>query len=77
MSVRYLPKAQDHGLRSLSGYDRSCLLFASQRLSARSMCMPFCQSTNVNRVVGTIVGSEVTRRYGVDGLPARYDSSSL
>jgi len=24
---------------------------------------------NVNRVVGTIVGSEVTRRYGADGLP--------
>ena len=24
---------------------------------------------NINRVVGTIVGSEVTRRYGADGLP--------
>ena len=24
---------------------------------------------NVNRVVGTIVGSEITRKYGPDGLP--------
>src|SRR5439155_16385950 len=24
---------------------------------------------NVNRVVGTIVGSEITRRWGVEGLP--------
>ena len=25
--------------------------------------------TNVNRVVGTIVGSEVSKRYGEEGLP--------
>ena len=25
--------------------------------------------TNINRVVGTLVGSEVTRRYGESGLP--------
>ena len=33
------------------------------------MCTRSCQLQNVNRVVGTIVGSEVTRRHGVEGLP--------
>ena len=33
------------------------------------MCTAILPIRNMNRVVGTILGSEVTRRYGADGLP--------
>jgi glutamate synthase (ferredoxin) len=65
---RYCQKAQDHGL------DRS--LDVTKLLS---LCAPAIDRgervekdlpiRNVNRVVGTIVGSEVTRRHGPQGLP--------
>ena len=65
---RYCMQAQDHGLdRSL---DMTTLL---------PICRPAIENgepvertltiRNVNRVVGTIVGSEITRRYGAAGLP--------
>ncbi|NJN96930.1 MAG: glutamate synthase large subunit [Anaerolineales bacterium] len=60
--------AQDHGLDK--ALDNQVLL---------DLCRPALEDgepvaatlpiRNVNRVVGTILGSEVTRRYGVDGLP--------
>ena len=37
--------------------------------SAASRCAPRCAIRNVNRTVGTMLGSEVSRRYGADGLP--------
>jgi glutamate synthase (ferredoxin) len=66
---RYCQEAQDHGIeRSL---DATTLL---------ELCRPAVERgeeveadlgvRNVNRVVGTIVGSEVTRRWGAKGLPA-------
>jgi glutamate synthase (ferredoxin) len=65
---RYCQIPQDHGLdKSL---DTSVLL---------DLCKPALQKgekitatlpiRNINRVVGTIVGSELTRRHGVQGLP--------
>jgi glutamate synthase domain-containing protein 2/glutamate synthase domain-containing protein 1/glutamate synthase domain-containing protein 3 len=65
---RYCQMEQDHGL------DRS--LDMTQLLD---ICRPAIENKehvhailpihNVNRVVGTILGSEVTRRYGAEGLP--------
>jgi glutamate synthase (ferredoxin) len=65
---RYCQIPQDHGLdRAL---DNSTLL---------ALCEPAIEQgqpveavlpiKNANRVVGTIVGSEITRRYGAGGLP--------
>ena len=39
------------------------------RSSAASRCGRRCAIRNVNRTVGTMLGSEVSRRYGGDGLP--------
>jgi glutamate synthase (ferredoxin) len=66
---RYCQIEQDHGLdKSLD----NTVLFklcepALERKEKVSHTLPI---KNVNRVVGTIVGSEVTRRYGAGGLPA-------
>ncbi|HJV36068.1 MAG TPA: glutamate synthase subunit alpha, partial [Geomonas sp.] len=65
---RYCTEAQDHGLdRSL---DMTKLL---------DICKPAIEKgekvsaefpiTNVDRVVGTIVGNEITRAFGAEGLP--------
>jgi glutamate synthase domain-containing protein 3 len=65
---RYCQKPQDHGLDK--ALDNTTLL---------DLCKPALESgapvreslpiRNVHRVVGTIVGSELTRRYGAAGLP--------
>jgi glutamate synthase (ferredoxin) len=65
---RYCRIAQDHGLEK--SLDNTTLM---------ALCKPALENgerveealpiRNVNRVVGTIVGSEITRRYGVAGLP--------
>jgi glutamate synthase (ferredoxin) len=61
-------RAQDHGLeRSL---DASAILplcrEALERQTPVDLRLPI---RNVNRTVGTILGSEITRRYGAAGLP--------
>ncbi|GAW32235.1 glutamate synthase large subunit [Carboxydocella sp. JDF658] len=65
---RYCRTQQDHGLdKSL---DRRELLDicrpAIERGEKVTATLPI---RNINRVVGTIVGSEITRRYGSEGLP--------
>jgi len=65
---RYCQMDQDHGLSE--ALDNKVLL---------EICKPVLESgtpveailpiRNVNRTVGTILGSEITRRYGTDGLP--------
>ena len=65
---RYCQIAQDHGLDK--ALDNTTLL---------ELCKPALESgepvratvpiRNINRVVGTILGSEVTRRHGAEGLP--------
>jgi glutamate synthase (ferredoxin) len=65
---RYCQIAQDHGLGST--LDVEVLLDLCLPSLARGA--PVTASLpirNVNRVVGTILGSEVTRRYGEAGLP--------
>jgi glutamate synthase (ferredoxin) len=59
---------QDHGLKNC--LDRTTLLElcrpALERGERVSATMPI---RNTNRVVGTITGSELSRRYGANGLP--------
>ncbi len=65
---RFCQIPQDHGL-DLS-LDRQTLLHlcepALERREKVAVSLPI---RNVNRVVGTILGSEITRRYGAEGLP--------
>lgn len=65
---RFCSEAQDHGLdRSI---DRTELLEACQpALENKEHVHVILPIHNVNRVVGTILGSDVTRRYGSEGLP--------
>ncbi len=65
---RYCQIPQDHGLDK--ALDNTVLLKlcepALERKEPVRVTLPI---RNVNRVVGTIVGSEITRRHGADGLP--------
>jgi len=65
---RFCSMPQDHGLdRSL---DRTQLLrIAEPALERKEHVHAILPIRNTNRVVGTILGSEVTRRYGAEGLP--------
>ena len=59
---------QDHGLEK--ALDNTTLLkLAAPALERGEKVSATLPIRNVNRVVGTILGSEVTRRYGVNGLP--------
>jgi glutamate synthase (ferredoxin) len=65
---RFCQQAQDHGLDK--AMDNTVLLKlcapAIERKEKVTVALPI---RNVHRVVGTIVGSEITRRHGPDGLP--------
>src|SRR5258708_18615091 len=65
---RHCRIAQDHGLEE--SLDHTTLLglclLALEGKDPVSATLPI---RNVNRAVGTILGSEVTRRYGANGLP--------
>ena len=65
---RFCQTEQDHGLEK--SLDLTVLLDlctpAIERGEKVRATVPVC---NINRVVGTIVGNEVTRKYGADGLP--------
>jgi len=65
---RFCTEPQDHGLdRSL---DVTQLLdICEPALERKEHVHAIVPIANTNRVVGTIVGSEVTRRYGAEGLP--------
>jgi glutamate synthase (ferredoxin) len=65
---RYCQIAQDHGLEK--ALDNTALLkICEPALERREKVEASLEIRNVNRVVGTIVGSEITRRYGAQGLP--------
>jgi glutamate synthase (ferredoxin) len=65
---RYCQIGQDHGLDK--ALDNTALLdLAKPALERKERVEATLPIRNVNRVVGTILGSEVTRRYGPDGLP--------
>jgi glutamate synthase (ferredoxin) len=65
---RFCQQAQDHGLeRSL---DMTTLLpICRPAIDHGEKIERTLTIRNVNRVVGTIVGSEITRKYGSEGLP--------
>jgi glutamate synthase (ferredoxin) len=65
---RYCSIPQDHGLEK--ALDNTRLLhLCRQALECGEQVEATLPIRNGNRVVGTIVGSEVTRRYGANGLP--------
>jgi glutamate synthase (NADPH/NADH) large chain len=64
---RYCTKAQDHGLdRAL---DQDLIAAASSALERGERLEIEAPIRNVNRTVGTMLGSTVTRNWGADGLP--------
>ncbi|MCQ6558907.1 glutamate synthase large subunit [Paenibacillus mendelii] len=67
-AARYCVQEQNHGLEE--SMDMQHLLELAKPAIENGeqvrATLPIC---NTNRVVGTIVGSEVTRRYGAKGLP--------
>ena len=63
-----LPDPQDHGLEN--ALDNQVLLdLAEPALEHKEQVKATLAIRNTNRVVGTILGSEVTRRFGPQGLP--------
>ena len=65
---RYCQIPQDHGLdKSLD--NTTLLKLCEPTLSSRKPVKATVPIKNTNRVVGTILGSELTRRYGAEGLP--------
>jgi glutamate synthase (ferredoxin) len=65
---RYCSIAQDHGLEK--ALDNTTLLpLCKPALEHGTQVSATLPIRNGNRVVGTIVGSEITRRYGAEGLP--------
>jgi glutamate synthase (ferredoxin) len=65
---RYCTMLQDHGLDK--ALDNTVLLdLCKPALEKKQPVRATIPIYNVNRVVGTILGSEVTRRYGPAGLP--------
>ncbi|EEF61316.1 glutamate synthase large subunit [Pedosphaera parvula] len=65
---RYAQMVQDHGLDK--ALDNTTLLkLCAPALERKEKVVADLPIRNVNRVVGTILGSEVTRRYGVEALP--------
>ena len=66
---RYCQIPQDHGLEN--ALDNQTLLdLCEPALERGEKVKATLPIRNVNRVVGTILGSEVTRRFGPDGLPS-------
>ena len=65
---RFCSQEQDHGLdKSL---DRTTLMeLCKPALEKGEKVTATLPIVNINRVVGTQVGSEITRRFGPDGLP--------
>jgi glutamate synthase (ferredoxin) len=65
---RFCTIAQDHGLDK--ALDNTVLLRVCEpAIERKEKVVAALPIRNVNRVVGTIVGSEITRRWGVEGLP--------
>jgi glutamate synthase (ferredoxin) len=65
---RYCQIAQDHGLDK--ALDNTTLLdLCKPALEHKKPVRASLPIKNINRVVGTILGSEITRKFGVEGLP--------
>ena len=64
---RHQWKEQDHGLEQ--ALDQTLISLASGALEERRPVTIDIQVRNVNRTVGTLLGYEVTKRFGGEGLP--------
>ena len=65
---RFCQIPQDHGLDK--AFDNTVLLrLCAPAIQRKEKVLAMLPIRNVNRVVGTIVGSEITRRWGAEGLP--------
>jgi glutamate synthase (NADPH/NADH) large chain len=64
---RHCVTTQDHGLEA--ALDNELISMAAPALERAEAVRIDTQIRNVNRTVGTMLGAEVTRRYGADGLP--------
>jgi glutamate synthase domain-containing protein 3 len=65
---RYATQEQDHGIEK--SLDMTTLLdICRPAIENREKVVAELPIRNVNRVVGTIVGNEVTRKWGAEGLP--------
>ncbi len=64
---RRCTKTQDHGLGDVARPHRAGAAGAGRARAAASRCAPRSTVRNVNRTVGTILGHEVTKKYGGDG----------
>lgn len=65
---RYHTVEQDHGLsRSLD--KQELLSICKPAIENKEAVHAVLPIRNINRVVGTILGSEITRKYGAEGLP--------
>ncbi|RCV50740.1 glutamate synthase large subunit [Marinitenerispora sediminis] len=60
-------RAQDHGLEK--ALDNTLIQLSEGALEYRQPLTLDLPVRNVNRTVGTMLGHEVTKRYGADGLP--------
>ncbi len=65
---RYQQIPQDHGLDEALD-NKTLLKLCAPAIERREKVVAELPIRNVNRVVGTILGSEVTRKHGADGLP--------
>jgi glutamate synthase (NADPH/NADH) large chain len=66
-SARRRVRGQDHGLEH--ALDRTLIQLAEAALEDAHQLRLDLPVRNVNRTVGTLLGAEVTRRYGGQGLP--------
>ena len=64
----YCQVAQDHGLQQALD-NRRLRGLVLPRLDRGERVTESLPITNADRVVGTIIGSQITRRYGAEGLP--------
>ncbi|GAA1292835.1 glutamate synthase large subunit [Pseudonocardia aurantiaca] len=66
-AVRHQVKAQDHGLEK--ALDNTLIQLSEGALSSGDKVKLELPVRNVNRTVGTMLGYELTRRWGGEGLP--------
>ncbi len=66
-AARHCVSSQDHGLDK--ALDNTLILLAEGALTEGTPVRLELPVRNVNRTVGTMLGSELTRRWGGDGLP--------
>jgi glutamate synthase (NADPH/NADH) large chain len=67
-SSLYCTTTQDHGLAA--ALDNTLIEMAAPALTKGEKVSIDLPVRNVNRTVGTMLGAEITRKYGAEGLPA-------